>query len=121
VSIEWEFDLDWDGLQARKAAAMTRAVAAGMEVVRQVTAPKVPVELGHLVGSPSVTAVGNEATIRFPGPYSRYQEYGVYYRFGIFGRPLTHTHGQSFYLTTGLVEAADPAFRACARIFEEAL
>ncbi|WIA99744.1 MULTISPECIES: HK97 gp10 family phage protein [unclassified Curtobacterium] len=121
MSIEWEDSFDWDGLQARKAAAVTPAVAAGMEVVRQVVTPKVPVEMGHLVGSPSVTAVGHEATIRYGGPYARYQEFGVYYRWGMRGAPLKHTHGQSFYLTTGIVEARDPALRACARVFEERL
>lgn len=121
MSIEWEDTFDWDGLQARKNAAITPAVVAGMEVVRQVTTPKVPVESGHLVGSPSITAFGNTATIRYGGPYARYQEFGVYYRHGRVGAPLTHTHGQSFFLTTGIVEAADPALRACARVFEERL
>ncbi|MGN8049550.1 hypothetical protein ACTJKO_07635 [Curtobacterium sp. 22159] len=121
MSIEWEDTFDWDGLQARKNAAITPAVAAGMEVVRQVTAPKVPVESGHLVGSPSITAIGHTAWITFPGPYARYQEFGVYFRHGRVGAPLTHTHGQSFFLTTGIVEARDPALRACARVFEERL
>ncbi len=121
MSLEWEDTFDWDGLQARKNAAVTPAVAAGMEVVRQVTTPKVPVESSHLVGSPSITAVGDTATIRYGGPYARYQEFGVYYRHGRVGAPLTHTHGQSFFLTTGIVEARDSALRACARVFEERL
>jgi hypothetical protein len=121
VSVEWEDTTDWDGVKARLSAAIPRAVGAGMEAVRTVVTPKVPVETGHLEGSGGITVGGNEATIRYPGPYARYQEFGVFYRHGRTGAPLTHNHGQSFYLTTGLHEASADALEAVARVLGDAL
>jgi hypothetical protein len=116
VSLDWEINLDFDGLNERVEAAFPQALAAGLEVVKQVTTPLVPVRSGHLVGSPSITAAGDTGAITYPGPYARYQEYGVFYRHGRVGRPLSHTHGQSFYLTTGLVQATPQAIEAVAMI-----
>lgn len=116
MALEWEVNLDFDGLNDRIISAVPAALAGGLEVVKQVTTPLVPVRTGHLVGSPSITAEGDTGAITYPGPYARYQEYGVFYRHGRVGRPLSHTHGQSFYLTTGIVQATPQALEAVATI-----
>lgn len=121
MSLKWEDDFGIDGLNERIHAKVPAAAVAGMEVIRAITGPKVPVLTGNLEGSGGITFTGTTAEILYPGPYARYQEFGVYYRHGRAGAPLNHTHGQSFFLTTSLIEGRDAALQAVARSFEEEL
>jgi hypothetical protein len=107
VSIEWEFNLYLDGLKAEMEARIPGALAKGLEHVRTVATPLVPVETGALAGSGGITVTGHEGQILYPGPYALYQHEGVYYRHGRFGAPLRHTHGESFFLLRPMIQEAD--------------
>jgi hypothetical protein len=122
VSVEWSDSIDWDGVKQRIHDAIPTAVGAGMEAVHSVVTPNVPVQSGHLQGSGGITVQGNVATLLYPGPYARYQEFGVFYRHGRGGPKLQHRNGgKSFFLTSGLVEGADAAVQAAARVLGAAL
>lgn len=121
MALEWEDDFDLDGADARVHAATTEAVVAGMEVIRAVVTPEVPEQSGDLVGSGGVTGEGATATLTYSSVYARYQEFGIYYRHGVFGAPLTHTHGRSFFLTLGIIEGEEQAMEAVARVLGGAL
>lgn len=86
-----------------------------------VATPLVPVETGNLVGSGGITAVGNEAQLKYPGPYALYQHEGVYYRHGIFGPPLKHNHGEAFFLKRPLIQEADTVIHIVGDHLREAM
>jgi Bacteriophage protein of unknown function (DUF646). len=115
MSIEWEFNLGFGRLRAEMEGAIILAAGKAMEIVRAEVTPLVPVETGNLAGSGDVTVVGHTAELLYPGPYARYQEFGVYYRHGKFGAPLLHTHGQSFFLLTGVHLGAPAAMESLRR------
>jgi hypothetical protein len=108
VGIEWHFNLHFDELKAEMDAKADEAVLAGMSYMHGQVTPLVPVETGELVGSGDVGlgvlgigAVEGEhvAHLYYPGPYALYQHEGIFFRRpATYGAPLTHTHGQSFYL-----------------------
>lgn len=108
MGIEWHFDLRFDDLKAEMAAKADEAVLAGMSYMHGEVTPLVPVETGELVGSGDVGlgvvgagAVAGEhvAHLFYPGPYALYQHEGIYFRRpATYGAPLSHTHGQSFFL-----------------------
>ncbi|UFS58930.1 minor capsid protein [Subtercola endophyticus] len=90
MMLEWSIDMSGlDALDEQIASLTPIAVGRGMEHIRAVSAPLVPVQTGHLVGSASVTVEGDEAKIVYPGPYARYQHYKL---------GLRHTHGQPLFL-----------------------
>jgi hypothetical protein len=120
VGIEWHFDLHFDELKAEMAAKAEEAVLAGMSYMHGQVTPLVPVESGDLVGSGDVglgyvdgAAVGDGehvAHLFYPGPYALYQHEGVYFRRpATYGAPLTHTHGESFFLIRPMLTDADTA------------
>lgn len=82
-------------------AAIPQAAAKAMEHVKQVAVEKAPLETGNLRSEAEVKVHEDGAEVYFPGPYSRYQEYGIS-RFT--GKPLRHEVGQSFYLVTSIVQ-----------------
>jgi hypothetical protein len=81
-------------------AAIPEAAAKGMEHLRLVAVNKTPLETGHLRGSAEVKPDPMGAEVYFPGPYARYQEYGVSHH----GKELHHEVGQSFYLISSLMQ-----------------
>jgi hypothetical protein len=83
-------------------ARMPGAVTKGLEHLRTVVTPKVPVETGHLAGSGGITATVDGGELTYPGPYALYQHEGVYYRHGRYGAPLRHNHGESFFLESSV-------------------
>lgn len=103
----WEVNLNLGDLVGAMQERMPAALGKATEYLRSVVSPMVPVETGALEGSGDVQVFGDSADLYYPGPYALYQENGVYYRHGRVGAPLTHTTGQSFFLTTGIVMAKD--------------
>ena len=104
MSIEWEINLNFAAVNEELHTRFPRAILTGLEHIRSVSAPLVPVLTGQLVGSADVKLVdNNHGTITYPGPYALYQHEGVYYRNGVVGAPLRHTHGQSFYLQQPMI------------------
>lgn len=107
MSIEWDIKLNFDAVNADVHERFPRAILTGLEHVRSVSAPLVPVLTGQLVGSADVKLVDNNlGTITYPGPYALYQHEGVYYRHGVTGAPLRHSHGQSFFLQQPMITEA---------------
>jgi hypothetical protein len=100
VSLRFDIDLDIDILDARVAAATPEGLAAGMEHIRQVSAPLVPVETGRLVGSAEVQVDGDRASLSYAGPYARYQHERL---------DLRHEHGQAKYLEQPVLTDGDKA------------
>lgn len=121
MSIEWEIDLNFGAARAAIDNAIPIAVGRALEHIRAVSAPLVPVETGHLVGSASIVVSGDSGTITYPGPYALYQHEGVYYRHGRTGAPLRHTHGQSFFLQQPMTTEKDAVIQIIADTVNEAL
>lgn len=121
MSIRWEVNLGFDRIKTNTAAAADAAVMAGVVALQGFVVPVVPVETGRLAASPEAgtgrkSGVGpagdHVAHLFFPGPYALYQHEGVYFRRPAhFGAPLTHTHGQNFFLIQPLVSHS-PEIRA---------
>lgn len=115
MSIDYEFNLGFDRIKAEMAAKIDPALLVGMEYIKTVVTPLVPIETGDLAGSGDVgigPAPGDEAPehtahLYYPGPYALYQHEGVYYRHGVTGAPLTHTHGESFFLLRPMIQESD--------------
>lgn len=107
-------NIDFHAIGDEILARLPIALAKGMEHIRSVTSPMVPVETGNLEGSGGVTVSDFVADLYYPGPYALYQHEGVYYRHGRFGAPLRHMHGESFFLTKGVVQGKDAAIQIIA-------
>jgi hypothetical protein len=101
-----DFEEMLDGLDSRITAALTPALAKAMEHVRGVAVELTPVESGNLRGSAGVTVEGLEAQLLFPGPYARYQHYGLDFR-----HPMG---GQALYLEQPMITEAPKAFKIIA-------
>src|SRR6185312_12587679 len=103
----WDVNLNLGDLVGAMQERMPVALGKATEYLRSVVTPMVPLETGNLAGSGDVQVFEDHAELYYPGPYALYQHEGVYYRHGRFGAPLTHTTGQSFFLTQGVVQAKD--------------
>lgn len=102
--MEFTGNFDFDGLAAAGEQALTTGLMKAGEHIKQISSELAPKEFGHLAGSADVRLVeSGTVEVRYPGPYARYQEFGVYYRHGRIGRFLSHDNGQSFYLTTPMI------------------
>lgn len=103
-------NIDFHAIGDEILANLPTALEKGMEHIRSVVTPMVPVETGNLAGSGGITVTNSVAELYYPGPYALYQHEGVYYRHGVTGAPLTHTTGESFFLTRGVVMGTNRAF-----------
>jgi hypothetical protein len=116
VGIDYTYDLNFDQVNEEIHARFAQAIGAGLEHIRAVATPLVPVLTGNLAGSGGITVDGVEGRIRYPGPYALYQHEGVYYRHGRVGAPLSHTHGQAFYLSEPIRTEAETVIDLMGRI-----
>lgn len=115
MAVDYDFSgLNFDAITSRLIEHAPGAIVKGLEHIHTVVTPLVPEDTGNLVGSGGITAEGLQGELYYPGPYARYQHNGVYYRHGRFGAPLTHTHGQSFFLSIPMVTEADTALQVVA-------
>lgn len=95
-----DFAIHLERITAAVIAAIPEASTKAMEHLHQVAVTKTPLETGNLRGSAEVKTHENGADLYYPGPYARYQEYGVSHH----GKELHHEVGQSFYLITSLTQ-----------------
>jgi hypothetical protein len=113
VSLEIEFDLrGLDELTLKARAGEEAGIAEAIEHIRGVSAEQTPIETGHLVGSAEVHVEGLQASIRYPGPYARYQHYEL---------QLRHEHGNALYLELPMVTEAGVAFTIITRRIRDAV
>ncbi len=114
---DWDVTINFEQWSAELEARTDPALLKSMEYMKTVVTPLVPIETGDLVGSGDVglgVIEGDEpaehtAHLYYPGPYALYQHNGVYYRYGQFGAPLGHTHGESFFLIRPMIQEAHTA------------
>lgn len=87
--------------------------------VHQVAVSRTPVETSNLRNESAVVNVidGRGAAVYYPGPYARYQEFGVSHT----GKELRHVEGQSFYLVTSILGEAEAALEIMTTEFRKAL
>lgn len=112
MSIRWQINLDLAKLKHRVDEVKPEALAAGMEHIRQVSAPLVPVETGRLVGSAAVEVTGDRASLSYAGPYARYQHERL---------DLHHQHGQAKYLEQPVLTDGGKAIEIVAEHIKRAL
>lgn len=115
AGIEWSFH--FEALDAAIAAvdeAAPFAVVRAAEHVRGVSANLAPVETGHLRASAEVKALSHyEARVYYPGPYARYQHYGLDFR---------HPQGgQALYLEQPMLTEAQNCLQIMADTIREAM
>ncbi|MCA4132942.1 HK97 gp10 family phage protein [Arthrobacter sp. M4] len=93
------FEAYLDGIEERVDAAIPDAAFKAMEHLREVAVSRTPLESGDLrAGASTVNAIDKSgASVYYPGPYARYQEYEI----------LRHEVGQRLYLTSA-VETETP-------------
>lgn len=94
------FSIYLDEITDKVIAACPAAAFKAMEHVRGVAVEKTPVESGNLRDEAATLPTDGGARVYYPGPYARYQEYGV----SESGKELRHEVGQSFYLVTSILQ-----------------
>lgn len=105
--------LDFDGVIGRLRAAGDGAVLLGAEALKGKAQERTPVETGNLRGSADARPAGPmRAEVYYPGPYARYQHFGLDFR---------HEEGQALYLETAVVADSDEALAVIARTLKGAL
>jgi hypothetical protein len=94
------FSVYLDEITDKVVAAIPAAAFKAMEHVRGVAVERTPLESGNLRDEAATLPTDTGARVYYPGPYARYQEYGV----SEDGKELRHEVGQSFYLVTAITE-----------------
>lgn len=117
MALDWDtggFEALLDNLTGEVNAAVPFAVGRAAEHVRAVSTELAPVLSGNLRASAEVRAVSHtEFRIYYPGPYARYQHYGLDFR---------HPQGgQALYLQQPMVTEADQCFQIMADTIREAM
>ena len=112
MSIEWVIELELDRVSDATAAATPIGAGKAMEHIRGVSAPLVPYESGHLVGTADVQVVGDEASLTYDGPYARRQHEELTWR---------HETGQAKYLEQPMRTEKDTALAIVAKEIRDAL
>lgn len=109
--MEFTGHFDFDGLAKAGQNALDQGLMKAGEHIKQISTDLAPKQSGHLASTCDVRLVSpGHVEVRYPGPYARYQEFGVYYRHGRVGRILSHENGQSFFLTTPMISERRKVF-----------
>ncbi|MDP9185625.1 MAG: minor capsid protein [Actinomycetota bacterium] len=89
------FSVHLDQITDAVIAAIPEASFKAMEHVREVAVNRTPLEDGDLrAGASTVNSIDRKgASVYYPGPYARYQEYEI----------LRHEVGQRLYLTSSIL------------------
>jgi hypothetical protein len=90
------FSIHLDKVTDAVLAAIPAASFKAMEHVRQVAVERTPIETGDLRSSAETKPEPSGASVYYPGPYARYQEYEI----------LRHETGQRLYLTSTIIQEA---------------
>jgi len=90
------FSVHLDQITDAVLAAIPEASFKAMEHVRSVAVERAPIETGNLRASAETKPAPDGASVYFPGPYSRFQEFEI----------LRHEVGQRLYLTSSILSEA---------------
>lgn len=105
--------LDFGPLVGRIRAAAPGAVLLGAERLKAGSQERTPVESGTLRGEQDARPAGGmKAEVYVPGPYARYQHYGLDFR---------HEEGQALYLEVATVADAEPVIGVVADVLRGAM
>lgn len=105
--------LDFGPVVGRIREAAPGAVMSGAEMLKATAQERTPVETGNLRGSADARPHGPMgAEVYYPGPYARYQHYGLDFR---------HEEGQALYLETATVADAEKVFTVIAKELQGAI
>jgi len=90
MSIEWDVNLNFELPKEIVDEVQDIAVARAAEHIRATAVELAPIREGNLRASAGVTVFDHTATVKFPGPYARYQHFEL---------ELRHPRGgQALYL-----------------------
>ena len=106
------FDALVDDVTARVEAAIPGAAFKAMEHVREVAVNRAPIETGNLRASAETKPELDGASVYFPGPYARRQEYDLEYH---------HETGQRLYLTSSIQTEAPKVLEILAQEIGKAI
>lgn len=113
MSIEWQVNLDIDGVSNRGVAAIPDGLGKALEHIRAAAVAITPEESGDLKASATVTVDGDEGGVTFAGPYARYQHEGLDFKH--------ERGGQAKFLETPMNAEKDTALAMIAKEIREAL
>ena len=125
--MKFEGSFDFDRIEAALNDARPKGLMQAGEHIRQVSSQLAPKETGSLAASADVKLDGDgQVSVTYPGPYARYQEYGVFWRMRPHpspsnGKPLRHDNGQSFFLTTPMTSEKDRCLSIMADVIRAAM
>ena len=125
--MKFEGSFDFDRIEAALNNARPKGLMQAGEHIRQVSSQLAPKETGSLADSADVKLDDDgQVSVTYPGPYARYQEYGVFWRMRPHpspsnGKPLRHDNGQSFFLTTPMISENDRCLNIMADVIREEL
>jgi len=111
------FSIYLDEITQNVVDAIPGAAFKGMEHLREVAVSKTPVETGNLRAEASTIPAGDGASVYYPGPYARLQEYGV----STSGKELRHEVGQSFFLVTSVLQETEAVLEIVANELRKAI
>lgn len=123
--MQFEGSFDFSNIEGAARDAYTRGLMQAGEHIRQQSAMLAPKESGDLAGSADVRMDGDgQVSVTYPGPYARYQEFGVFWRMKPMpspsnGKPLRHDNGQSFFLTTPMMTETSRCMQIVADVMRE--
>ncbi|MFT9059502.1 MAG: hypothetical protein ABF408_08665 [Bifidobacterium aquikefiri] len=127
VIMQFEGSFDFSNIENAARDAYTRGLMQAGEHIRQQSSMLAPKESGDLAGSCDVRLDDDgQVSVNYPGPYARYQEYGIFYRMKprpspSNGKPLRHDNGQSFYLTTPMMTETGRCMQIVADVMRESM
>ncbi len=101
-----DFAAACDGWAERIEVNKPRACLLAAEYLKGEAQELTPVETGNLRGSADARPDGDGAEVFYPGPYARFQHYGL---------DLHHEEGQALYLEQAMVANAGRAFDVMAQ------
>lgn len=106
MGLRFENHLNFEPYKARMLAALPDAIHAGLDHIKDKAVERTPKESEHLADSATVYASDGGGSIRFAGPYARYQHEDL---------SLHHVHGgQAKYLEEPLTTEAGEALKIIA-------
>lgn len=117
MALDWDtggFEAHLDELVGNVTAAAPFAVGRAAEHIRAVSTTLAPILTGTLRAEAEVKAISHhEFRVYYPGPYARYQHYGLDFK---------HPQGgQALYLQQPMVTEAEQCFQIMADTIREAM
>lgn len=102
MGLEFNIDLDFDGLRARLAESEPEAIGKALEHVRGIAVAQTPIETGDLAAGAHVVLEGDGGYVSYKSPYAHRQHEEVTWH---------HEHGNAKFLENAVVSEAGTALQ----------